>query len=678
MSNIIRQFPQFSNRSTDQRLIYLFCIAILFAIPLSTTSQLGLLRFTVGPAAFFQATNALTGFAVSVLPAGIATYPDPPDNFSAVPSLSFDPNSSSNLTATEGAGSDPYEEPLLPPIPSNRTNVSVPSNLTNSSIPSNLTNVSAPSSQTEPSISLSLSSASAEPGETLTLTALCSADEPEGILVSFLIGNSLIAEVLTDPSGTAIFDYSIPLALAPDNYSVSAVALNASDSKGLEILPIERALSTVQSNAVIGSPVTWTTTVQASPGVQVDESLYAPADASNIRKALLPSPMGAGSSLNSYSIEYETPAPVAIEQRPSQVNATWSRQVTILSSASVHYSDVTAFTDVPNASSVRLFHIMNGSKIDVSDSPDYSLVLHDIDSDGFYDRVLWNIPHLSEQLFEIEAQITVLTLQSYPSVGRNWTVDFQTFGSSDLLIEALQPVEVSLKELYYSDTPNGPWTPLAIAPGASLTVPWDHNYGRLVSKVLFPGKHTIRFTFGAETGEAFNEAGEHSGNFILFAYSPFYPITDANRRILFDGSESATNFTYRFPENGNYSLYLVLPNLANVSENATFQVKSNFIGLDLPGFLDQPKFVELVNLTDDAAMELVLASRYNKSGFDIYRSINLIDSDFVSSDVRIKKLKVIIIWFDTKSISLFNFFKVNYVSGNSFKKCRSVRKILFF
>ena len=58
----------------------------------------------------------------------------------------------------------------------------------------------------------------------------------------------------------------------------------------------------------------------------------------------------------------------------------------------------------------------------------------DTNSNGLVDRLEWLIPHLSNQTFEVT--ITVLNVQSYPTVGGNWTVAFNTSGTGNLTIFA--------------------------------------------------------------------------------------------------------------------------------------------------------------------------------------------------------------------------------------------------
>ena len=60
--------------------------------------------------------------------------------------------------------------------------------------------------------------------------------------------------------------------------------------------------------------------------------------------------------------------------------------------------------------------------------------VHDLDGDGVVDYVEWIVPHLSNQSYEISLEI--LNVQSYPTVGGNWSVGFNTTGTANLTVSA--------------------------------------------------------------------------------------------------------------------------------------------------------------------------------------------------------------------------------------------------
>lgn len=124
-------------------------------------------------------------------------------------------------------------------------------------------------------------------------------------------------------------------------------------------------------------------------------------------------------------VSYETEAPIAIED---EINA-HTKQIKVVSETS--YEDVLSYTtlnDVPQ-SAIKLYWLQNGERT-LFENVDYI----DENSNGLIDRLEWVIPHLSNQTFEVS--ITVLNVQSYPTVGGNWTVRFNTTGTGNLTIFA--------------------------------------------------------------------------------------------------------------------------------------------------------------------------------------------------------------------------------------------------
>ena len=137
-----------------------------------------------------------------------------------------------------------------------------------------------------------------------------------------------------------------------------------------------------------------------------------------------------------YIVEYETRAPVAVEINIS----TYKKQVVI--SSDVHYTNVLAYTSIPievTPQKIRLYWIRNNTK-ELFTNVSY----YDLNNNSLIDRIEWIIPSLSDQTFEIE--IEVLNVQSYPTVGGNWTVMFNTTGTANLTITAVNMTSYS--EIY--------------------------------------------------------------------------------------------------------------------------------------------------------------------------------------------------------------------------------------
>ena len=101
----------------------------------------------------------------------------------------------------------------------------------------------------------------------------------------------------------------------------------------------------------------------------------------------------------SYTIEYTTPAPTVQETQISEDE----KQVVVSAEESLGYTDVLAFTDIP-----ELYSVGEESKIKVywRDEDKYLAVdAYDLDGNGKLDYIEWNVPHLSTQTFRI-IQIT--------------------------------------------------------------------------------------------------------------------------------------------------------------------------------------------------------------------------------------------------------------------------------
>ena len=109
-----------------------------------------------------------------------------------------------------------------------------------------------------------------------------------------------------------------------------------------------------------------------------------------------------------------------------------------------------------------------------------------------------------------EANITIINVQSYPSIGGNWTVRFNTTGTANLTItvvdgttwnNANEDYQLKFLELRCGNT--------------TLNYTWINNSvfikdyecnetGSETSKVIRPGEHTLEFTFGEDKDYAFN------------------------------------------------------------------------------------------------------------------------------------------------------------------------------
>ena len=154
-------------------------------------------------------------------------------------------------------------------------------------------------------------------------------------------------------------------------------------------------------------------------------------------------------SLSEIIVEYQTPPPDAIESVIDYAN----KQVII--SSDIYYESILAYTQISDApkDSIRLYWYVNEidynayissenftvgetfRRVEVTHTPIFNVSYIDNNNNSLIDRLEWIVPHTSNQTFEIS--ITVLNVQSYPTVGGNWTVRFNTTGAGNLTIMAI-------------------------------------------------------------------------------------------------------------------------------------------------------------------------------------------------------------------------------------------------
>jgi len=209
-----------------------------------------------------------------------------------------------------------------------------------------------------------------------------------------------------------------------------------------------------------------------------------------------------------YIVEYETSAPFAVETNVS----TYKKQIIV--GSDIHYADVLAYTDVPveaKADSIKLYWIRNNTRELFTD-----ISYYDLNNNSLIDRIEWIIPGLSNQTFEVE--ITILNVQSYPTVGGNWTVRFETLGTANLTITAVDGTSWT----DYSDSGNDLKFLEIKCGNQTLNYVWLNNTpqnssvfienyscnetGYEISKVLTSGKHHLEFKFGENKAYAHNYA----------------------------------------------------------------------------------------------------------------------------------------------------------------------------
>src|SRR3990172_8381970 len=126
------------------------------------------------------------------------------------------------------------------------------------------------------------------------------------------------------------------------------------------------------------------------------------------------------------NIEFETSAPYT-EEAGLVTEDSYQKTVTVKSDSELHYTNVKSYSDLPEdlvASGVefKLYWMIDGVKTDVTSDPRFAVQFADTDGNGIADQMQWIVPQLSEQVFVIEAEITIINVQSFPMVGGEWVV----------------------------------------------------------------------------------------------------------------------------------------------------------------------------------------------------------------------------------------------------------------
>ena len=103
-------------------------------------------------------------------------------------------------------------------------------------------------------------------------------------------------------------------------------------------------------------------------------------------------------SVSQVQVEYETPAPYAVESEKEN-----GKEITIVSDADVHYTNVLAYTILENeveAGKLKLYHIEGESRkiTEFNES--------DTNNNGLIDYIEWNVPSLSNQTYELVIEIS--------------------------------------------------------------------------------------------------------------------------------------------------------------------------------------------------------------------------------------------------------------------------------
>jgi len=206
-------------------------------------------------------------------------------------------------------------------------------------------------------------------------------------------------------------------------------------------------------------------------------------------------------------LSYETPASIKEEEIVSK----FEKRVTVSSPDEIHYENVLSFTEIE-----EMLNINQSDLIKIyweEENKNLNFKAYDKNNNGLIDYIEWVIPHLSTQTFNVS--IDILNVQSYPYVSGNWTVKFNTLGTANLYIRAINettfgnslPDDLNFLELKCGDELiNYDWVNESI---------FIENYNcnetaYETSLVMTEGKHYLEFEFGSVFGYARNDAANYT------------------------------------------------------------------------------------------------------------------------------------------------------------------------
>ncbi len=233
-------------------------------------------------------------------------------------------------------------------------------------------------------------------------------------LTNFFAFSSI--DFLTNPDQFISGNSSISLFISDETDTVIDTILNASKSvKKQENVKIFKSFGSNSAESMITGAAIVEQNIEAESGF-VEEGII---ENATVTVDIEP-------EFEEVIVEYETDAPEAVERNISE----FSKQIVI--SSEIPYTNVIASSElafeVPK-DAIKVEWLTANGREEIT-QVDY----YDNNENGLVDYIEWIVPHLSEQTFEIT--ITVLNVQSFPTVGGNWEVRFNTTGNGNLSIYA--------------------------------------------------------------------------------------------------------------------------------------------------------------------------------------------------------------------------------------------------
>ncbi len=206
-------------------------------------------------------------------------------------------------------------------------------------------------------------------------------------------------------------------------------------------------------------------------------------------------------------LTYQTPAPIKTEENITKTN----KKVTISSPENLHYTNVIAYTQLEETLSINQKDLIKIYWEEENKTLPFKA--YDKNNNGLIDYIEWIVPHLSTQNFNIS--INVLNVQSYPIVGGTWSVKFDTLGTANLTIRAINqtsfgdafPDDLKFLELRCANK----IVNYTIQGGEIFSPNYTCNEtGQETSLVMTEGKHYLEFQFGDALSYAQNDASNYT------------------------------------------------------------------------------------------------------------------------------------------------------------------------
>ncbi|MFH1409530.1 MAG: hypothetical protein ABIH34_06475, partial [Nanoarchaeota archaeon] len=111
-----------------------------------------------------------------------------------------------------------------------------------------------------------------------------------------------------------------------------------------------------------------------------------------------------------YKVSFTTDAPYQLEIQTLEQNTI--KRILVSSSVSLPYTNVETSTTIPEThAQPRLYHLIDGQRMDITLDPGYDVRFLDTNDNGMLDLIEWIVPHLSDQWFEV-GLATINTNQS--------------------------------------------------------------------------------------------------------------------------------------------------------------------------------------------------------------------------------------------------------------------------